>query len=473
MRTLRLEGQRITLHDVEAVAAGAQVELAPNVRHDIARARAVVEATLAAALPSYGLNTHLGAGRDTTVDANEIAEFQNRVIDNHRGAIGDPLPPREVRAMIFARLAGFSLGGSGVRPELADAYGRLLDGRTLPEAYATGSVGASDLALLADVAAYVREELPFAAGEALAAISANSYSIGVGALAGVELAALLGEADLVAALSLEASGAAGDGGSLSPFDERLHARRASPGQRASAAAIRSHLGGGSLEDPARRRSVQDALSFRTVPQVHGAVRDATTHAVAVIEDELNSPGDNPLVLADEGVLLSGGNFEPLGLALAFENLRVALAHLAGLSERRIAVLSGLATPLRRAGTNRVPGLSWYAASASLAEVRQLAGPVSTSGTTLSEIEDHASFAPLAVRLLQRQIDLVRDILAIEALHAAELLEAPGDDFANGRGTRFLRAELAPAMRLGGTARSLLGVAVKAVSDASLRATIDS
>jgi histidine ammonia-lyase len=219
--------------------------------------------------------------------------------------------------------------------------------------------------------------------------------------------------------------------------------------------------------------VQDALSFRTVPQVHGAVRDATSHAVAVIEDELNSPGDNPLVLADAGVLLSGGNFEPLGLALAFENLRVALAHLAGLSERRIAVLSGLATPLRRAGANRVPGLSWYAASASLAEVRQLASPVSTSGTTLSEIEDHASFAPLAVRLLQRQLALVRDILAIEALHAAELLEAHGDGFENGRGSRLLMAELTPALRLGGTARSLLGVAVKAVSDAALRATIDS
>jgi histidine ammonia-lyase len=476
MPVLRLEGQPITVDDVVAVADGTTVELAPSVVDTIARSRRVVESAQKAGSPVYGLNTHLGAGRDTRVEADEIAAFQNRVIDNHRGGIGDPLPEREVRALVFARVVGFSLGGSGVRPELADAYGRLLDGDPLPEVYATGSVGASDLAPLAEVAARVRVTLPLAAGEALAAISANSYSIGVGALAVAELRSLVADADSVAALSLEAVGAVSPGGSLSPFDARVHSRRPSAGQRETARAIRSRLAGGFLDDAERSSSVQDPLSFRTVPQVHGAVRDSTAVAAGLIEAELNSPGDNPLVLPgygdDDGALLSNGNFEPLGLVLAIESLRVGLAHVAGISERRIAVLSGLATPLRRSGSNAVPGLTWYSAAATLAEVRHLANPVSTSGTTLSEVEDQASFAPLAVRLLQRQIELCHQVFAIEALHAAELLRSLAETPKLGRGTRDLAGELVRGIGEFDTARTLVAHAVKAVSASGERDTID-
>lgn len=475
MPALRLEGQPVTIDDVVAVAGGTSVELGPAVIVTIARSRDIVESVQASGSAVYGLNTHLGAGRDTLVAADEIAAFQNRIIDNHRGSIGDALPEREVRALVFARVVGFSLGGSGVRRELADAYARLLDGDPLPEVYTTGSVGASDLALLAEVAVHVRTTLPFAAGEALAAISANSYSIGVGALAVAELRALVTEADAVAALSLEALGAVGSGGSLSPFDDRVHSRRRSAGQQQTARGIRSRLAEGFLCDADRASSVQDPLSFRTVPQVHGAVRDSTALAADVIEAELNTPGDNPIVVIgpdNDGVLLSNGNFEPLGLVLAVESLRVALAHLAGVSERRIAVLSGLATPLRRAGRNAVPGLTWYAAAATLAEVRHLANPVSTSGTTLSEVEDHASFAPLTVRLLQRQIELCRQILAVEALHAAELVRSLETAPALGRGTRELAASLVHAIGEFDTGRNLVAHAVKAVSSAGERATID-
>jgi histidine ammonia-lyase len=476
MKALRLEGQHVTIDDVVAVADGVAVELAPDVVDTIARSRRVVESAQTSGSAVYGLNTHLGAGRDTVVAADEIAELQNRVIDNHRGSIGEPIAEREVRALVFARVVGFTLGGSGVRPELADAYARLLDGGPLPEVYTTGSVGASDLALLAEVAAHVRVTLPLAAGEALASISANSYSIGVGALAVAELRALVAEADAVAALSLEALGAVGSGGSLSPFDERVHARRRSVGQQETARVIRSRLGGGLLDDAARVSSVQDPLSFRTVPQVHGALRDSTALAASLVEAELNAPGDNPLVVAGDdetaATILSNGNFEPLGLVLAIESLRVALAHLAGVSERRIAVLSGLATPLRRSGRNAVPGLTWYAAAATLAEVRHLANPVSTSGTTLSEVEDQASFAPLAVRLLQRQIALCRQILAIEALHAAELVRSPETAPRLGCGTRDLAAELVRRIGESDGARTLVGHAVKAVSAAGNHDTID-
>ena len=475
MPTLRLEGQPVTIDDVVAVADGATIELAPNVIGTIARSRRVVESVQQSGAVVYGLNTQLGAGRDTAVPTEEVTAFQNRVIDNHRGSIGDPLAEREVRALVFARVVGFSLGGSGVRPERADAYARLLDGGPLPEVYATGSVGASDLALLAEVAAHVRQRLPFAAGEALAAISANSYSIGVGALVISDLGALVDESDAVAALSLEALGAAGSGGSLAPFDPRVHAHR-SAGRQQTARAILSRVAGGLLDDTEREASVQDPLSFRTVPQVHGALRDSTTLAEAAIEAELNAPGDNPLVVLDDsaagGALVSNGNFEPLGLVLAIESLRVALAHAAGVSERRIAVLSGLATPLRRAGRNAVPGLTWYAAADLLAEVRHLANPVSTSGTTLSEVEDQASFAPLAVRLLQRQVSLHRQILAIEALHAAELVASLDEAPMLGRGTRDLFAALRERIGQFDTGRNLVAHAVKAVSATVERDSID-
>ncbi|SKB02031.1 histidine ammonia-lyase [Agreia bicolorata] len=475
MPALRLEGQPVTIDDIVAVADGATVELAPDVVSTIASARRVVESVQQSGAAVYGLNTQLGAGRDTLVAADEIAAFQNRIIDNHRGSIGDPLAEREVRALVFARVVGFSLGGSGVRPELADAYARLLYGGPLPEVYTTGSVGASDLALLAEVAAHVRETLPFGAGEALAAISANSYSIGVGALVISDLRALAHEADAVTALSLEALGAAGSGGSLAPFDPRVHASR-SAGRQQTARAILSRVAGGLLDDTERPASVQDPLSFRTVPQVHGALRDTTALAAAAVEAELNAPGDNPLVVLDEsaagGALVSNGNFEPLGLVLALESLRVTLAHAAGISERRIAVLSGLATPLRRAGRNTVPGLTWYAAADLLAEVRHLANPVSTSGTTLSEVEDQASFAPLAVRLMQRQIVLCRQIFAIEALHAAELVWSLETPPRLGRGTRDLAAELVELIGEFDTGRNLVAHAVKAVSSAGERDSID-
>lgn len=475
MPALRLEGQPVTIDDVVAVADGATVELAPDVVDTIARSRRVVESVQQSGSAVYGLNTQLGAGRDTLVAADEIAAFQNRVIDNHRGSIGDPLAEREVRALVLARVVGFSLGGSGVRPELADAYARLLDGGPLPEVYTTGSVGASDLALLAEVAAHVRDTLPFGAGEALAAISANSFSIGVGALAISDLRALVDESDAVAALSLEALGAVGSGGSLAPFDPRVHARR-SAGRQQTARTILLRVAGGLLDDAGRTASVQDPLSFRTVPQVHGALRDAIALAAAAVEAELKTAADNPLVVLDEseagGALVSNGNFEPLGLVLALESLRVAVAHAAGISERRIAVLSGLATPLRRAGRNAVPGLTWYAAADMLAEVRHLANPVSTSGTTLSEVEDQASFAPLAVRLLQRQVLLHRQILAVEALHAAELVASLDEAPTLGRGTRDLAAELVERIGHLDTGRNLVAHAVKAVSSAGERDSID-
>jgi histidine ammonia-lyase len=439
-----LGASAVTVADVVAAAAGARVVLDARAVDLLGRSRAVVEAALAGRQPVYGLNTRLGASRDTVLPRAELADFQRRVIANHVGGIGPTLPAGEVRALVFARLAGFTRGGSGVRPELAGAYAALLNAGVVPVVPSRGSVGAGDLTHLAAVAAVVtgageaflegapvpgaaaladagQAPVDLAAGEALAMISGNSYSVGVGALTVHDLEMLTVGADLAVALSLEALGQHGTGGNPSPFDPAVQQAAGRPGQAEAAASVRGLLAGSPLLAAGRAVTVQDPLSIRTVPQLHGAWRSMIEAARASVETELNARSENPLVDVESGRMISGGNFQVIGLALAFESLRAALAHVASASERRIAALSELSVPLRAAGTARIPGLLWYSASANLAELRQLAAPATLGFATLSGVEDQASQAPLALQLLQRGVDLLREILAIEVLHAAQLL----------------------------------------------------
>jgi histidine ammonia-lyase len=157
--------------------------------------------------------------------------------------------------------------------------------------------------------------------------------------------------------------------------------------------------------------------------VHGSFGVAVARLVAALELELNSRTENPLVDVESGRLVSGGNFFALELALAMENLRVAIGHVAAMSERRLSQLSTLGVALRRSGESTVPGLLWYSASAQLAELRHLAGAVTLSGSSLSEgVEDHSTNAALALQLLERSTGLLGSMLAIEAVSAAELIE---------------------------------------------------
>jgi histidine ammonia-lyase len=429
-----LSRAEIELADVVAVArAGERLKLANVVSRDLADSRAVVDAVLAESKPVYGLNTELGAGRDIVVSNDRIEEFQRRTIRNSSGGIGSPLSFEQARAVIYARLVGFTRAGAGVTPALADAYLELLNRDVYPWIPRTGSVGAADLTQLAAVAAVVtgggRAFLDGAvvsggdalaavalapavlqAHEGLAALSGNSYSVGVGALVVSDLAAIVNASDRVVALSLAAVG-----GNPSPFSPEIQSAHRSVGQQASAARVRALL------PTLAARSTQDPLSFRTAPQVHGALADAVTAAAASIRLELNSRTENPLVDIETGRMISGGNFQVLGLALQFEQLRLALAHVAVASERRIAKLSTRLADARRAGESRVPGLIWYSASALVAELRHLANPVSLNGSSLSEdVEDVSSGAPLALQLLERSAELTRQVLAIEVIHASEL-----------------------------------------------------
>jgi histidine ammonia-lyase len=429
----------IEIADVVRIAReGGRVSFASVVEHDLAASRAIVDALLEAGKPVYGLNTELGAGRDIVVSAERIEEFQRRTIRNSSGGLGEPLSFAQARAVVFARLVGFTRGGSGVTPALAAEYRELLNRDVHPYIPRTGSVGSADLTHLAAVAAVATGRgralldgaiVPSAdalaavglapvtlqAHEGLAALSSNSYSVGVGALVVSDLAAIVNAADRVVALSLVALGAHSTGGNLSPFSPEVQSAHRSPEQAASAARVRALLPSTSAA------SIQDPLSFRTAPQTHGALASAVASAASSIRLELNSRTDNPLVDIESGRMISGGNFQVTGLALSFETLRLALAHVGIASERRLAKLSSLQAPLRRSGDALVPGLLSYSASSLVVELRHLANPVSVNGSSLSDdVEDVSTNAALALQLLERSAAIVRTVLAIEAATAAEL-----------------------------------------------------
>lgn len=436
----------------------------------IGKSRDVLERAGASGERVYGLNTLLGSGRDTAVAEESILAYQIQVVRYHDSGVGGFLDRANVRALILARLIGFSRGGSGVRQETARFYAEMLNRDIVPAVPREGSVGSSDLTQLAAVAAVAIGEgqalgadgtlvpgakaladagldpLRLAPGEALALVSANAYSIGTGALALKALYGLAELADVALALSLEATARYGGGGNLSPFSPAIQAAKAVDGQRASAAAVRRLLSGGWLEHVRPEVSVQDPLSFRAAPQTHGAFRGVVEQLEAALDVELNGRGDNPLSDVNSGRMVSGGNFQPMQLALGFEAARLALAHVGISSERRIAKLYPPQRAIRARHLEQtqggaetlafeeLPGLLWYSAASLLAELKVLAAPATLGAPTLSaDVEDHSTLAPLALQQLERSVDAGEKLLTIEALTAAYLLkESAADDEALAR-----------------------------------------
>ena len=460
-------GAAVAISDVVAVARRRErVSFEPSVDVALAASRAVVDAVLAEGKPVYGLNTELGAGRDIVVSGEKLEAFQRRIIRNSSGGIGDPLSDEQARAVIFARLAGFTRGGSGVRPALAEQYKELLNRDAAVLIPRTGSVGAADLTHLAAVAAVASgtgrgflgvqngpghtapsvpgaevlaaiglEPITLAPHEGLASLSGNSYSVGVGALVVNDLEVTAVAADRVLALSISALGSSTSGGNVSPFTAVVSAAHPAEGQSESAHRLRALLGDGA------GASTQDPVSFRAGAQVHGAFVESVATAADAVELELNSRTENPLVDIATGTMVSNGNFQVLGLALSFESLRLALGHVAATSERRLARLSTLTAAARRDGSARVPGLLWYSSAALVSEVRQLANPVTLLAPSLSEdVEDHSSNAAVALQLLERSQQLTRTVLAIEAITAAELVLLAAD------GARIARTTVTAPLR---------------------------
>jgi len=462
LTTVTITDDPLSLDALIAVADGAQVELSEPVRVRIADARAVVDRALAANDAVYGMTTQVGHGKDTRLTEEQIRGAQLFLIQSHASGLGPPLGVRAVRATIAARLNGIARGGSGASVAAAEVLVALLNHGVHPQVPSTGSVGAGDLAQLASIAqvavgqgqaSYGDELLPGAealarAGieplvpsgkDGLALISSNAVSIGTAALLVARGHHLARMADLAAALSMEAVGA-----NPSILHPAVSAATGFAGQQQAADHLRELLAGSRLFESDGPRSVQDALSFRVVPQVHGAFRHYLAGLEQAVSQELNAAADNPLASVAEQTMISNGNFHPMVLAIAVDALRIALTHVGQLSERRMAHLwGGFFAGFSQELAGQPLGLALrYPAAAVFAELKHLAAPATLDTPTLDlGVEDHASGAPLSIRVTDRSLDLVHDLLAIETLLARDMLMLAADPAALGHRTRALLDDL--------------------------------
>ncbi len=449
---LELNGQSLTLADTAAVAAGASAVLAASALPRIHQARQFVEQLLARGEVAYGINTGFGKLSEVVIPHDELRTLQLNLVRSHACGVGEPLPEPVVRAMMLHRANVLAKGFSGCRPVVIETLLAMLNAGVHPVIPSRGSVGASgDLAPLAHLALVTIGEgeatyhgermsggaalqragiapLELEAKEGLALLNGTQAMTAVGGLAVWRALQLAQAADVIGALTLEALR-----GTPVAFDEKIHAVRPHAGQQASAARLRALIAGSEIRESHRDKAVdprvQDAYSLRCMPQVHGAVCDALAHVRGILEIEINSATDNPLVFADAQEVLSGGNFHGEPVALAFDYAAIAIADLATISERRVERLvnpdlSGLPAFLSpQPGTNSGLMIAQVTAASLIAENNVLAHPASVfTLPTSANKEDHVSMGMTAALKLAQITQHVEIVLAIELLCAAQGLE---------------------------------------------------
>ena len=449
---MELKGESISLSQLAAVAHnGEAVEISALAQPRILASRKVVEEIIARDAVVYGVTTGFGKLSDVRIPRDALNELQLNLVRSHACGIGEPLSEPEVRAMMLLRANVLTLGFSGIRLEIIQMLGEMLNRRVHPVVPAKGSVGASgDLAPLAHLALTIIGEgeafldgermessealrraklrpTHLGAKEGLALLNGTQAMHAVGGLALLRAKRISRLADISGAMSLEALK-----GTPAAFDARLQDARPHAGQRAAAKHLLTLLEGSEIrqshlkDDP----RVQDAYSLRCMPQVHGAVRGALSHCEDVLLVESASATDNPLVFPESGDVISGGNFHGAPLALAFDYSAIATVDLMSMSERRIDRLvnpdknEGLPAFLARQPGVQSGFMTAHVAAASLVnEARVLAHPASVDNiTTSGGKEDHVSMGMTSALKLRSIVDLAENLLAIELLAAAEGLE---------------------------------------------------
>jgi len=446
-----LTGSSLSLGELVAVArTNVPVQLDAGVAERMKRSRAVVERAVVAEAPIYGLTTGVASLKRVQVEKPAVDRFNQTLVREHRVAQGATAPPDVARAAMLLLANQFASGVPGVRPLFAERLVACLNEGTIPAIRLLGSVGMSDLGPNADLAAGVFGSAQLEAGEGLALLNHGAVSTALAALGVVDLGHLLDVADAVAALSLE-----GFGANLSILHAAIGKTRPYPGLSRSLERLRSLLDGSYLWTPGAARNLQDPLTFRDVPQVHGALCDALAYSQTQLAIELNASQGNPLVVAEEDQIVSAANFDILPIAAALDFLRIALAPVLTSSAERTTKLlesawSGSYTGLSQQKTPE-PGLSEFdvAAAALTAEARLLAQPVSFEVSTTSigdGIEDRMTMAPLAARRLREMVGLGERVIAIELLVAAQAAELLGP-VPLGHGTRRLVQRLRERIQL--------------------------
>jgi histidine ammonia-lyase len=451
--TIALTGNDLTfaqLHDV--ALRGEPVHLDDSATQRMNASRAVVDRLVASGATAYGINTGFGKLASVRISAEQVRQLQVNLVRSHSCGVGAPLSEAETRAMMLLRANALAKGLSGVRPLVVETLCKMLNSRVHPVIPSQGSVGASgDLAPLAHLAQVVigeghaqfgREVLtggdamkragitPVAleAKEGLSLLNGTQGMLALLSLALQEADILVDSADVAASLSLDALR-----GSPGAFDARIMHARAYAGAATTARNL-AHLNEGSQIRESHRSAekdtrVQDAYSLRCTPQVHGAVRDSLAQARAMAAVELNSATDNPLVFvrdANNGDIISGGNFHGQPLAMAADQVAIAIATLGGIVERRIEQMTNPLTSMLPAFLTPEPGLNsgfmiaQVTAAALTSENKALATPhsvdsISTSGNQ----EDYVSMGMSGARRLGRMMVNLRNTIAIELLCACQ------------------------------------------------------
>jgi histidine ammonia-lyase len=394
----------------------------------------------------YGINTGFGSLCNVRIADNELAQLQENLVCSHACGFGDEVPEEIVRLMLLLKVHGLSQGYSGVRPEIVQRLVDFYNQRVHPVVFEQGSLGASgDLAPLAhlslpifgkgqvnykgekrdaaEVLAQIGlEPLPLSAKEGLALLNGTQFMNSYALWALLASKRLLVWADVIGALSADGFLAKDQ-----PFQHPIHRVRPHKGQIDTARRILSLLKGSELQ-ALPKQQVQDPYSFRCMPQVHGASKDALDNFIRVIETEINSVTDNPIVFHDEDAIMSGGNFHGQPLALQLDFLAIAMAEIANISERRTYLLISGQRDLppflaQDAGVNSGFMISQYTAASIVSQNKQLCTPASVDSIVSSNgQEDHVSMGANGATKLYRVIKNVQRVLAIELLTAAQALD---------------------------------------------------
>ncbi len=462
---LSLTGNSLTIEDIEAVARrGRKVELHADAIERMHACRNFVEGRIAAGEIMYGVNTGVGEFSEVVLSEDQVRDFQRYLIYNHAAGIGEPAPIEHVRAAMLLRANVHAHGHSGCRPEITDTIVAMLNRGVCPVVCEKGSVGAcGDLAPMSQIALlmmgegeafYEGERLPgsvaleraaipvpgLKARDGLATINGSNLLNGIGALTVYDAERWLKQAEIAAAMSLEALKA-----SMLPYDARIHQLRGFRGAVTSAANLRKVMEGSDLISGKEKVKVQDAYSMRSTPQVIGAVRDQLSWTRKQIEIEANGVGDNPIFLPEDEVVLTGANFQGTPVSLPIDTLGAAITMVCVLSERRLNRLTNPALsvglpPFLTKGAGMFSGLmvSQYTADMQIVEQKILSAPAFIQSIpAAADQEDFVSMGMNSSLKTRQILDIAYGVLGIELIAAGQAL-----DFRThqpGRGTRAAHA----------------------------------
>lgn len=462
--TIILDGSSLTIEKLVAIARhGEKVELAPAALARIQACRAMLEEKIKAREIMYGVNTGIGEFSEVVLSDEQVAQFQRYLIYNHAAGIGDPVPVEQVRAAMAGRINVHAHGNSGCRPQITQTFVEMLNKGVTPVVCQKGSVGAcGDLAPMAQLALllmgegeayYQGERLPgdvamqragipvpdLQARDGLAAINGSNLLTAMSALHLYDMERWLKQAEIAAAMSLEALLA-----NLKPYNTKLHELRGFKGAISSARNIMKCIAGSDLTSGKMKTKVQDAYSMRSTPQVIGAARDALAYARSQVEIELNGVGDNPIFVPELKLTLTGANFQGSPVSLPMDMAGTAVTMVCVLSERRLNRLTNPALSVglpdfltKGAGMFSGMMLSQYTADMLIVEQRILSAPASIQSIpAAADQEDFVSMGMNTALKNGQILDNAYGILGIEFMAAAQALDFR--DFTPGQGVQKAR-----------------------------------